>query len=222
MQTELARLFDDVPDELIAYFERLGEAPLPDLLDARAAVDLTLEFREFIPVLQALSGVILDDENTSNHHVYLVQPPLTGMVLYLPHDDAPRVVFPWLAAYLAAVREAQECEGWITDFHPAEAPLAADQVAMGALITGLLEDYNEDDTGMILTALIPSLDLSDVGLLSRLAAHEDFYLAEAVANEITRRPSRGLTAVAEICASHPHPQAAAAGARAVQTIAAAA
>ncbi|HST60213.1 MAG TPA: hypothetical protein VLK84_16015 [Longimicrobium sp.] len=221
MQTELAQLFDQVPDDLLAHFDSLHGAPVPALLDTRAAADLTLDFREFNPVVRVLGGVILDDEDTSDHHVYVAQPPLAGMVLFLAHDDDTRVVFPSLQAYLAAARDARESDGWISDFHPAESPRAADQPALGALITGLLENYDDEDTGSILTALIPSLDLSDLNLLSRLASHEDFYLGEAVANEITRRPASRLTAVARLCASHPHGQVADAGARALRAIAAA-
>lgn len=220
VQSELTRLFDEVPADLAAYFERLHGGAIPNLLGARAAVDLTLTFREFHPVVRVLGGVILDDEDTSDHHVYLTRPPLAGMVLHLSHDGDSRIVFPSLETYLAAAVAARDSDGLIADFHPAETPLAADQRGLGALITDLLDGYDEEGTATVLTALLPSLDLADADLLSRLASHEDFYLSEAVANEIARRPSRGLAAVAQICASHPHAQAAAAGARALKAIAA--
>lgn len=222
MQTELAQLFDEVPGDLLAHFASLRDAPLPDLLDARTAVGLTLDFREFNPVVRTLGGVILDDENTSNRHVYLSRPPLAGMVLWLPHDDASRIVFPSLREYRAAAIAARDGEGWIADHHPAESPRPADQAALGALIDGLLSAYDgsdgDEDTGTLVTALVPSLELRDLDLLARLASHEDFYLAEAVGNEIARRPSRDLAEVARLCASHPARQAAQAGERAVRAV----
>lgn len=220
MLTDLAQLFDPVPKDLLAHFERLDGASSPPLLDAAAAVDLTRDFRGFHPVVRALDGVILDDEDTSDHHVYLARPPLAGMVLFLAHDGGTRVVFPSLETYRAAAGRARESGGWITDVHPAAAPLGPDQPALGALVTALLDRY-DDDAGAVVTAVLPSLDLRDVQLLARLATHEDFYLGEAVADEITRRPRPDLAEAARLCASHPHGQVAEAGARAVRAVAAA-
>lgn len=217
MQTNLAQLFDTVPADLLAHFEELDGALSPPLLDAAAAVDLTRTLRGFHPVVRALDGVILDDEDTSDHHVYLGRPPLAGMVLFLSHDGDTRVVFSSLEEYREAVRAARESDGWITDLHPAAAPLAADQPALGAFVTALLDRY-DDDAGAVVTAVIPSLDLRDTAPLSRLATHEDFYLGEAVANEITRRPRADLAEVARLCASHAHFQVAEAGARAVRAV----
>lgn len=220
MQTELARLSDDVPDDLRAHFERMDAVSGPGLLDAAAAVELTLDFRGFHPVVRMLDGVILDDEETSSHHVYLGHPALAGMVLFLSHDDATRIVFPSLDAYGAAARAAREDDDLVADHQPDGAPMAADQPALRALIARLLDVY-DDDAGQVVTALIPSLDLRDTELPSRLALHEDFYLGEAMADAIARRPSPGLAEVARLCASHPHPQVAQAGARAMRAVAAA-
>ncbi|MBB4635212.1 hypothetical protein [Longimicrobium terrae] len=220
MQSELARLFDEVPDELVVYFERVQGAAIPHLLKSRNAADLTLTFREFHPVIQVLGGVVLDDEDTSDHHLYLTRPPLAGMILHLSHDGDSHVVFPSLDAYLSAAQAARDSGDAIAGFHPPQTPRAADPRALGALITELLDGYDEESTAMIVATVLPSLDLVDADLLSRLAAHEDFYLGEAVANEIARRPSRELAAVARLCAAHRHPQAAAAGTRALEAIAA--
>ena len=67
-------------------------------------------------------------------------------------------------------------------------------------------------------ALIPSLDLTGHGMLARLATHEDFFLAEAVADEIVRRPEPALAAIAALCAAHAHPQASSAGHRALRAL----
>jgi hypothetical protein len=67
-------------------------------------------------------------------------------------------------------------------------------------------------------ALLPSMDSDDLGLLERLAKSKDFFVAEAVGNEIARRPRLELTKVAEICRKYKHSQAAKAGLRAVEAI----
>ena len=56
----------------------------------------------------------------------------------------------------------------------------ADQPALEAL----LERCIGHDEIEVALALIPSLDLTGHGMLARLATHEDFFLAEAVADEI--------------------------------------
>jgi hypothetical protein len=64
------------------------------------------------------------------------------------------------------------------------------------------------------------MDLNDVELLSRLAADEDFYVAEAIGDAIARRPRLELEQIALACQNHSHFQAAEAGSRAVAAIAA--
>src|ERR1700741_3288127 len=93
----LTQLFEPIPPDLVAYFGRSADGSLASLqrieLNLRGparAVELTTKFLEFHPVVQALNGFVLDDGNTSNHHVYLAGPPLNGMVLFLPHDGDAR------------------------------------------------------------------------------------------------------------------------------------
>ncbi len=64
------------------------------------------------------------------------------------------------------------------------------------------------------------MDLRDLKLLRRLAQEQDFFLGEAVAIEISKRPSVELREVAELCAAHAHWQAAQAGRRALEELAA--
>jgi hypothetical protein len=70
-----------------------------------------------------------------------------------------------------------------------------------------------------MTAIIPSMDMRDLELLRRLAQAPDFFLGEAVAIEISKRPSPELREVAELCAAHGHFRAAQAGRRALAQLA---
>ena len=167
------------------------------------------------PIVDTLQGFVLDDPDTSDHHLLLRQAPLQGCVLYLAHDDDSRVVFESLEDFLAAAREAGEQGGEISDFHPEGSPVVRDQPALSDLMNRLLDDGT---LTVVVTALVPSLDLQDLALLERLAKDEDFFLGEAVAIEIGRRPAKALAPIASMCAAHPHSQVANAGRRAVERI----
>lgn len=198
------------------YFDAIDSPAFAGLglLPQDAAVELT-EALNGQPVVDALQGLALDDPDTSNHHLLLARAPLAGSVLYLTHDGDSRVVFDSLAGFIDAAREAGAQELDLSDLHPERSPLAGDQQALGDLIRLLLQE----DAGVdVVTALIPSLDLHDLALLETLAQDEDFYLGEAVALAIAKRPSRALRPVAALCQAHPHAQVAQAGARALRRI----
>lgn len=222
VQSTLAQLFEPVPQALADYFDEIARRSAPEdfapelnLLPAKEAVKLTRIFLEFHPVLQALNGFVLDDPGTSDHHFYLNRPPLAGMVLFLAHDGGARVVCRSLAGFVDLAQKASDVGQPLEDMHPAQSPLAEDQAALSAFAAALLDDGEQGD---VLTAIIPSMDLSDAALLQRLAVDEDFYLGEAVAAEIEKRPSAALLKIAELCAQHPHKQAADAGRRACSAI----
>ena len=225
IQEELSRLFDEVPADLLAYFEEMGDDPSDTLLGAAEAVELTRDFRGFNPLIQALGGFILDDANTSNRHFYVTKPPLAGMVGFLSHDGDSRIVYASLGEFAAGARSAMEEDELLEFLHPATSPPAADQPALSAFISQLLDEYGELDDDeerdfaiAVLVAIIPSMDLDDLELLSQLASHDDMYLPEVVGDTIATRPSPGLAAIARLCASHPQPQAAAAGRRALEAL----
>ena len=201
---------------LDAYFAVIDSPAFAGLglLPREAAAELT-EALSGHPIVDALQGYALDDPDTSNHHLLLARAPLAGCVLYLTHDGDSRVVFDSLAGFIEAAREAGAQEVDLSDLHPERSPPAGDQQALGDLIRQLLQE----DTGVdVVTALIPSLDLHDLALLETLARDEDFYLGEAVARAIAKRPSRALRPVAALCQAHPHAQVAQAGARALRRI----
>ncbi|MAT70726.1 MAG: hypothetical protein CMJ58_14520 [Planctomycetaceae bacterium] len=214
-----------MPVDLSDYFREISDNAFSDqisagvnLLAPNEVAEQTAQFREFHDVVSALQGVVLDDANTSNYHVYLMHPGCRGVVLFLSHDGDSRIVFPSLQSMLAAMREALATSGWIVDFHPTSGVVLEHQGELHRLIVDLLDERILCDASAVLLVLIPSLDLTDLSLLERLAKNDDFYIAEAVADAISHRPRQDLKPVAVICQKHSHPQAARAGARAVAAI----
>lgn len=197
------------------YFNQLKRADRTSsaLFDAETVVKQSKLFA-FHPVVQELRGYVLDDENTSNHHLLITVEPLAGSVFFLSHDDDSRVVFESTADFLDAVGKA-EAEGLsVADLHPRLSPVAKDQIALAKFIHELLRRECND----LVVYLVPSLDLEDLSLLQLLANDDDFFLGEAVAIEIEKRPSKALLPVAAICADHGHPQVSSRGLRAVRCI----
>ncbi len=185
-----------------------------NLLHEAACEALTKQF-SFHPAVSRLDGLVLDDSNTSNHHVLLRRHPLCGQVLHLAHDGESRVVFPSLASLLAAADRARREEVTLSETHPELSPLAENQIELSNTIRELVADDEMD----VVLMLFPSMDLKDLVLLSQLATHDDFYVVEGVAEEIARRPGEHLREIARLCAAHRHVQAARAGAKAVGVLA---
>src|SRR5437667_8895727 len=102
-RSALAQIFDPVPDDVVAYFDHIADGSLSSLLEfelnllaVSRAIGLTAQFLQFHPIVRALNGFVLDDGNTSDHHVFLAEAPLMGAVLFLSHDGHSRVVYPSL------------------------------------------------------------------------------------------------------------------------------
>jgi hypothetical protein len=124
------------------------------------------------------------------------------------------VVFESAADFLDSVRNALTEGLSVSDLHPRLSPIAKDQTELAKLIHALLRRECND----LVVSLVPSLDLQDLSLLQLLANDADFFLGEAVAVEIEKRPSKALLPVAITCAGHVHPQVSVAGSRAVRRI----
>lgn len=224
----LRELYGIVPSDLAAYFERARDGTMSgredlelNLLQSSEAVRWTNDFRDFHPIVSTLRGVILDNADTSNHHVYLSLPVCAGSVLYLAHDGDSRIVFPGLNEFVTACQKAMASGNCLRSYHPAVAVLLPNQPELGQLTRDLLDGRHDCDGSVVALSLIPSIDLSDFPLLRRLASDDDFYIAEAIGDAIAQRPRSDLEPVAELCANHPHVQASAAGKRALTAIAAA-
>jgi len=224
-ENALKSLVDPVPLELVEYFDSIEEGSVLDLpendvglLRVTECVEQTNTFRGFHPVVQCFEGIVLDDPNTSNHHIYLTKSPVSGYIFYLDHDGDSRIVFASIAEFLKAVQLANETDECVSDFHPDAAVIVADQKALSEFIGRLLDDENDTDIEEVLLAVIPSMDLTDFSLLERLATTEDFYTVEAIGSEIARRPDQSLLSIASLCANHEHFQASSAGKAALAAI----
>jgi hypothetical protein len=200
---DLTRYFDEIDDDLF----NLDDRKL-NLLPPLVAAELTAKFHSFHPVVRELGGIIIDDPGAGDHHVFLSRQPLEGAVLFLAHDDDTRVVFSSLREFLSAATAAKQQHKFLTDFHPLLSPVIADQVGLGAFMRQALVNGSVND---VVVALIPCLDLHDLDLLEQLVGNKDFFLGEAVARQISKRPSAELAAIAGLCVRHSHPQVVNAG-----------
>lgn len=214
----LEKLISPLPEEVREHFG-IRDASLTlewiGLYNAKQALEETNIFRSFHPIVSAFDGVVLDDPNTSDHHIYLSKYPLTGMIMFLSHDGNTRIVFRSLRDFLASARLAVLQENYVDQFHPARSPLCDDQAALSGLISELIDDPDADT---LIPALLPSLDLQRSQIAAALATHEDFFVSEALANAIASRPSRELKELAVLCLTHPHVQARVAANRALEAI----
>lgn len=205
-------------DSLDLYLARLEQGHYADrqelaihLLEPEQIQTLTMSFA-WHPLVQFLDGLLLDDPGSSDHHLLARAAPFAGQVFFLAHDGDSRAVFASLDALLDAADQAISQGCALTELHPPLAIPVTDQAALASLIgEALAEDQVE-----VAVALIPSLDLRDTRLLQTLLAHEDFYLGEAIARQVCARPAADLLPLARQCASHPHPQVAQAGERALR------
>lgn len=214
----------EIPEALQDYFNRVTDGSLTgyteielNLLGPGPSMQLTQTFRKFHPLVIQMEGVVLDDPNTSNHHICLLAQPCDGAILYLSHDGASRIVFPGPHEFLDSARQAKETSQGLTALHPATGVLLPDQAGLHRFIANP-DNAGECDYTELVCALLPSSDLSDLGLLEQLARDDDFYVVEAVADAITARPRRELMPIAQACRADTHPQSARAGERAVSAI----
>ncbi|PQO47967.1 hypothetical protein [Blastopirellula marina] len=221
----LAPLFEQAPpEELIRYFQDVAAGDFSDHLECdvnlfavETAVRLTEEFRDFEPRVGSLRGIVLDDDNISDCHVYLTHPACRGAILFLRHDGDSHIIFASLNDFLAAANSAIATG---KPLRSCERPpiLLADDVAANQLIRELLTGETEYDIDGPIDSLLASMNLTDLDLLATLAADESFYIAESVGAAIARRPRPDLLPIAKMVSDHAHFQAAKAGKRAVSAI----
>lgn len=199
-----------------AYFLSLAASDATlGLLPRARALRMSQEFQSFHPLVRSLSSLIVSDDQTSDHYVLVLGTPLRGFVLHLSHDDGSRFVFDSLEAFLLAAHRANEAEVPLNEHHLPHSPVAKDQEALRDFLTSLL---SQPGSGDVIPTLVGSLDLVDCAFLIRLIDDEDFYVGEAVAREIERRPSPHLLPVAEHCGHHPHVLVREAGSRALKRV----
>lgn len=195
----------NLSNKLEAYFNDVAEkgdlAQAFGLLPAQAVIQKTLEFRAFHPLVWSLHGIILDDPNTSDHHVMLCVAGVRGAVMHLCHDGTTRIVFKCTNSFLEAVGRAADEGGFVEDEHPTMAWVADEQDGLQDLISSLRNHVDYDDIG---PALVPSLNLKNVEFLANLVEQDSVYVAEAVCREIEIRPAEHLMPVLERAGVHHH------------------
>lgn len=211
---------DYASEELLEHFELVAALPsaeMVNLLGPKECLTLSKSLRSFHPVAERLGGIVLDDPDTSNHHLLLTVGPCAGAVLYLDHDGDTRIVYADLASFREAAQQAMEEESFLGDLQEPGGVMLKDQPQLSALVAELLEEESEESSAVIL-ALLPSLNLSNKALLMKLASSSDFFVVEALAMAIALRPKKLLKPIAELCAKHKHPQVARAGKQALAKI----
>jgi hypothetical protein len=227
MDPELLRLADDadLALRLNDYFDSVEtQQPLAAITEAlgllsfQQAARWTEDFRSFHPLVRSLRGIVLDDADTSNHHIVLCASPVKAMVLYLDHGGDSRIVFEDIESFREAAARAGQSGGLLENEHPVHSPPAKDQTGLRNLMSSLRSqpDGGED----VLPPLVPSLDLSDAGFLLSLIDDDDFVVAEAIGRAVALRPAPHLLPVAEACERSSHAMVRTAGAMARATIAA--
>ncbi len=210
-----------IPPELEAHFSA-GIDPsstgrddiVLNLLTRKAALEMTkILFDD--PEIWYLGGIVLDDGNTSNYHVYLTRPPFAGAIMYWQHDDAFPIAFASLADFLMAVEHAKETGEWLTSFHTS--PFLPDQAGLVAFIHAMIAEGTEEHFRMADMA-IDCVARPDDALLTRLLTHPYYFFAESVGYYIARHPDRSLRPFAQQCSVHENHQARWAGDSALKAI----
>lgn len=216
------RLASEISPELDRHFSAIASSDFSELWDLEINLLDRAQSQKWTnslaphPIVYSFDGIVLDDPNTSNHHIYLNHPALKGCVFYLSHDGESRVVFSSLEEFMTVVEAAKRDRLSLPELH-SSSPIAADQTALSQLISGLLQDTCADNEVAVLS-IIPSMDLRDEILLRQLVADPNFFYGEAVAQEVEKRPDFQLLELAELCFQHPHSQVRKAGQRALTAI----
>ena len=210
------------PPELAAYFARpldpanTGREDIDlNLLGSAASGELTAELSD-CPAIWFLGGIVLDDANLSNYHVYLTRAPFTGAILFWQHDDQHYVAFKSLADFLDAVEVAKDEEESLHSSHAYGARLA-DQAGLVHFIHDMLDGGTEEHFQLAHIAM-SCLDPMDVDLMSLLVEHPYFFFAESVGSYIAEHPHPSLRPLALRCAAHSHHQVKWAGDKALAAI----
>ncbi len=210
------------PTELDAYFVQPLDPANTDredidlnLLERAASAELTEELSE-CPAIWFLGGIVLDDANLSNYHVYLTRAPFTGAILFWQHDDQHYVAFKSLSDFLAAIETAKEEDDSLHSLHSYGAKLP-DQAGLVNFIHEMLEGGTEEHFQLAHIAMA-CLEKMDVDLMTLLLAHPYFYFAESVGGYIAEHPDPALRPLAIGCTTHAHHQVKWAGDKALEAI----
>ena len=241
--TPLRPLLDPVPPDLAAWFASVPDLAPPaaeleaPLLDPAVAAARTAEVARGVcgwaetQVVEELNAVLLAG-NGSDSYIYLPTLPYPGAVGWLCHDDSDTVAFRSPASFAeglrradAAATEAEEAEDYydsdefveLRDFHAVPSAPAPDQPALNAKIADLLDRFiaGNEELERPLCLLVAGSDFADRPLFERMVADGGWYMLEAAADAIVRRPSADVRWLAKALAGYGHTNVSLPGERAL-------
>jgi hypothetical protein len=209
---------DDPPDDLVSHFAASSLPNAPNLFINLLNLDDSLDYTSGIQdtfIGEPLGLVVLDDANNSNPFCYVTRGPARGLILHLKHDDASAFAFSSLSRFLDAIGNAIEThltiDGLVfdTDFP---------SVAQPELAAYLQNQSEHDGVAEVICIMITLLHEPRPALADSLAAHDDFYVRESLADFIALNPSETLLSAATMLSSDSHAQVARPGKRALDVI----
>ena len=221
----LLDIFDEIPASLIEYYAKVQQGGYRHrdesevhLLTPEEAVEVTMEYQDFHPLVDMSRCLILDQPETSDHLCFLPGLPESGAVFFLSHDGfSPQIVFRDLVAMVRTVDTALERQDFLENLRRPEVFESSDQTSLLAEIRETFSLIDTHDVGLWLMLLIGYADYSDAELFSAIAeANAEF--AEVIAEAIIDRPKPSYLPVAKTCSERSEKLAAGLGSRAVNII----
>ncbi|QDU40320.1 hypothetical protein Mal4_46760 [Maioricimonas rarisocia] len=189
----LLEVVDEIPPDLLAFYSRVESGDYSgrndvevNFLTPATAATLTLEFRDFHPLVDLSRCILLDDADTSDHLCYLPGPPQAGAVFHLTHDGRPaKIVFRDLQSLIEAAERAIESGVSLDTFFDRQSFIADAQDELLPLIREAASLADEYDTAPLLDLLVR---YADYDLDSELFFGACEYVPEAIAQTIHERP----------------------------------
>ncbi|WP_372724901.1 hypothetical protein [Novipirellula sp.] len=207
----LSQLLDAIPDDLQAFYAQVqtgdfsGHSEVEvNLLSPADATKLTLEFREFNPLVDMSRCILLDEANTSDYLCYLPGPPKAGAIFHLSHDGQPaKIVFRDTQALLDAAKQAIASGAFLETLFDRQSFVSEDQDELVDQIREAFSLANEYEMTPLLDLLLRYAEYDrDPELFSQICEHDDFFVPQAIAETIQERPKRSYLPLAQKLASN--------------------
>ena len=209
---------DNPPADLVSHFAATSLPNAPDLFINLLNLDDSLAYTAGIQdtfIGEPLGLVVLDDANNSNPFCYVTRGAARGLILHLKHDDASAFAFSSLSRFLDAINNAIETHKTIDD-------LVFDSnftsVGQSELVADLQNQCEHDGVAEVICVMMTLLHELPTALVDSLAAHDDFYVRESLAEFIALNPRVDLLPTATMLVGDPHAQVARPGQRALDAI----
>ena len=206
----LSQILDAIPDDLRAFYAQVqtgefsGRSEVEvNLLSPADATKLTLEFREFHPLVDMSRCILLDEANTSDYLCYLPGPPKAGAIFHLSHDGQPaKIVFRNTQALLDAAKQAIATGAFLETLFDRQSFVSEDQDELLDQIREAFSLANEYEMTPLLDLLLRYAEYDrDPDLFSKICDHDDFFVPQAIAETIRERPKRSYLSLAQKLAS---------------------